>query len=90
MLERQHRVVGNALRQKAVGGAIDANEVIREHRYVFCSLPQRGHENRHHVDSVIKIFAKSFLANHFLQIFVGRANKPKIHSDGFLPSQPSE
>ncbi len=51
---------------------MDLHEVANEQRDVFPTFPERRHDDRHHIEPVVEIFAKHALINFFEQILIGR------------------
>src|SRR5690554_2593640 len=58
--------------------------MLREKRDVLASLPKRGQDETHDVESVIKVFPEILLLDDFLQIAVGRSDDAHVHIERFV------
>ena len=53
-------------------------EILREQRNVFRSLPQGRHVDAHHGNTEVQIFPKGAFLHHFFQIAAGGADDPDV------------
>ena len=78
-LQQGDRFVGHLAHRQALGFVALFNEVLRQNRDVLAPLFQAGHRNRHHVQTVIQLFAEAVRGDFIIKILVGRRHDPQIN-----------
>ena len=85
LLQYQQRIIGEALDRDPVRAAVDLEKVLAQHGDVSDALTQGRQIDRHNVDAVVQVLAKTARAGHFFERFVGGAEQAEID----LPQSPA-
>ena len=78
-LQRRQSIVAKLARRPAQSFGAALHEIVNQRLHILAALTERRHGNRHHIQSMIEILAKSSAGNLFAQIAAARGHNPDIH-----------